>query len=55
MVLMILWDSVKPMTGKYTFDYFQYRGDVGCVCMLNDWVAAMTKFALTITTIPSSS
>ena len=31
-----LWDSVKPMTGKYTINYFQYQEDVGCVCMLND-------------------
>ena len=40
MVLMILWDSVWPMTGKYSFDYFQYQGDVGCVCMLNDWISS---------------
>ena len=26
-----LWDSVKPMTGKYTINYFQYQEDVGCV------------------------
>ena len=30
------------------------QGDVGCVCMLNDWVAATTKFALTIISIPCS-
>merc|ERR1719374_508450 len=29
-----LWDSVTPMTGKYTINYFQYQEDVGCVCML---------------------
>ena len=28
-----VWDSVKPMTGKYTINYFQYQEDVGCVCM----------------------
>ena len=35
-----LWDSVKPMTGKYTINYFQYQDDVGCVCMLNDWTSS---------------
>merc|ERR1719383_661969 len=35
-----LWDSVKPMKGKYTINYFQYREDVGCVCMLNDWISS---------------
>ena len=40
MVLMVLWDCVWPMTGKYTIDYFQYQGDVGCVCMLNDWISS---------------
>merc|ERR1712136_313693 len=35
-----LWDSVKPMKGKYTINYFQYQEDVGCVCMLNDWISS---------------
>merc|ERR1719374_538871 len=35
-----VWDSVKPMTGKYTTNYFQYQEDVGCVCMLNDWISS---------------
>ena len=30
-----VWDSVKPMTGKYILNYFQYQEFVGCVCMLN--------------------
>ena len=30
-----VWDSVKPMAGKYLFNYFQYQGFVGCICMLN--------------------
>ena len=43
-----VWDSVRLMTGKYTIYYFQYQGDVGCVCMLNDCgSAATTIFALT--------
>ena len=47
-----VWDSVRPMTGKYTFIYFQYQEDVGCVCMLNAGSAAMTIFALTTTSFP---
>ena len=35
-----LWDSVKPMKGKYTINYFQYQEDVGCVCVLNDWISS---------------
>ena len=35
-----LWDSVKPMTGMYTINYFQYQEDVGCVCMLNGWISS---------------
>ena len=50
-----VWDCVWPMIGRYTIYYFQYQGDVGCVCMLDDWIAATTKFVLTTTTIPSSS
>ena len=30
------WNSVKPMRGKYTINYFQYQDVVGCVCMHND-------------------
>ena len=30
-------DMVKPMTGKYFVNYFQYQEFVGCVCMLNSW------------------
>ena len=26
-----LWDSLKPMTGKYTINYFQHQEDLGCV------------------------
>ena len=29
--------SVRPMTGKYFINYFQYQEVVGCVCMLNGW------------------
>ena len=50
-----VWDRVKPMTGKYFFNYFQYQEFVGCVCMLNTGSAASTKFAQTTTTIPGSS
>ena len=32
-----VWDSVKPMTGNYLINYFQYQEDVWCVCMLIDW------------------
>ena len=35
-----LWDSVKPMKGKYTINYFQYQEDVGCVCVLNDRISS---------------
>ena len=43
-----------PTIGRYTNYYFQYQGDVEYVCMLNDWIASSTKFALTIITLPSS-
>ena len=33
-------DSVRAMTGKFTFNYFQYQEDVGCVCMLNGWFSS---------------
>ena len=35
-----VWDSVKPMTGNYLFNYFQYQEVVGCVCMLNGWFSS---------------
>ena len=35
-----VWDIVKPMTGKYFFNYFQYQEFVGCVCMLNYWFSS---------------
>ena len=38
------WNSVKPMKGKYTINYFQYQDVVGCVCMHNDASAASTFF-----------
>ena len=38
-----LWDSVMPITGKYTIYYFQYQEDVGCVCMLNDWFSSILE------------
>ena len=28
---------------KYTFDYFQYQRDVGCVCMLNHWFSSIDE------------
>ena len=34
-----LWDSVKPMTGDYTINYFQYHEDVRNGCMLSDWTS----------------
>ena len=30
-----VWDSVKPVSGKYFFNYFQCQEAVGCICMLN--------------------
>ena len=35
-----VWDSVKPMAGKYLFNYFQYQEVVGCACMLNYWFSS---------------
>ena len=35
-----LWDSVKQKTGAYTTNYSQCQKDVGCVCMLNDWISS---------------
>ena len=34
------WCSVRPMTGKYFFNYFQYQDDVWFVCMLNGWFSS---------------
>ena len=50
-----VWVSVKPMKGNYTINYIQYPLEVGCVCTLNDWFAALTIFAPTTTTTSSSS
>ena len=35
-----LWDSVKLTKGKYAINCFQYQEDVGCVCVLNDWISS---------------
>ena len=35
-----VWDSVKPMAGKYFINYFQFQEVVGCVCMLNYWFSS---------------
>ena len=32
------------MKGKYTFNYFLCQEDVGCVCMLNDWIRSNDGF-----------
>ena len=48
------WDSVKPTRGSTPSIPFSNLVDVGCVCMLNDWIAALTIFAPTTTTIPGS-
>ena len=31
------WNTVAPVTRKYTANYFSYKSGVGCVRMLNDW------------------
>ena len=49
------WDSVKPMKGSTPSITSSTLVDVGCVCMLNDWIAALTIFAPTTTTTSSSS
>ena len=36
------WDSVKPMKGSTPSITSSTLVDVGCVCMLNDWIAAVT-------------
>ena len=35
-----VWDSVRPMTGKFFINYFQYQEVVGCVGMLNSWFSS---------------
>ena len=35
-----IWDSVRPMTGKYITYSFQYQGFVACICMLNFWFSS---------------
>ena len=40
-----LWDSVKPKTGEDTINYSQCQEDVGCVCMLNDWIRSNDEIA----------
>ena len=39
-----VWDSVRPMTGKYLFYYFRYLEVVGYVCVLNDWISSNDEF-----------
>ena len=36
-----VWDSVRPLTGKFFIKYFQYQEFVGCVCMLNYWFSSI--------------
>ena len=31
---------VKPITAKCTIKHCQYQEDVGCACMLNDWISS---------------
>ena len=35
-----IWDSVRPITGKFLVNYFQYQEFVGCICMLNYWFSS---------------
>ena len=49
------WYSVKPTRGSTPSIPFSILVDVGCVCMLNDWIAALTIFAPTTPTTSSSS
>ena len=39
-----IWDSVRPMTGKYITYYFQYHDFVRCVCMLNYLFSSNDEF-----------
>ena len=50
-----VWDSVKPMTGKFIFNYFQYQEVVGCACMLNYGFSSNDDICQTTPTIPGSS
>ena len=34
------WYSVRPRTGKYFVNYFQYQEFVECICMLNYWFSS---------------
>ena len=38
------WCSVRPMTGKYFINYFQYQEVVGRVCMLNGIVQQQRRY-----------
>merc|ERR1712136_74666 len=35
LVPMQLW---AKLDGKYINNYFYHKSDIGCVCMLNDWI-----------------
>ena len=35
-----IWDSVRPITGKYFVYYFQYQEVVECICLLNVWFSS---------------
>ena len=48
------WYSVRPRTGKYFVNYFQYQGFVECICILNSGSVATTRFAPTITSTSGS-
>ena len=41
-----IWDSVKPLAGKYLINYFQYHEFVGCTCMLNYWFSSFDEISL---------
>ena len=49
------WCSVRPRTGKYVFNYFQYQEFVVCICMLNYCLAATTRFAQACVAVRSGS
>ena len=36
---------MKPKTGEYTINHSQCQEDVGCVCMLNDWISTNDEIA----------
>ena len=50
-----IWDSVRPMTGKYITYYFQYHGFVRCVCMLNYWFSRYDTICADNTSTSGSS